>query len=128
MEYTSNTLNLRRLRRRGIYVDSTLKNVYQVDRYFSTSNPRRFNVEIYRAIGKEDFLRRIDVDSTSKSICEDLVYFKRRFNVEISLSTRTVDSSTSNIRRFHVEVSPQAKTTHSKKTVKTTHKKTQKKQ
>jgi len=75
VEYTSNTLNLRRLRRRGIYVDSTLKNVYQVDRYFSTSNPRRFNVEIYRAIGKEDFLRRIDVDSTSKCICADMVYF-----------------------------------------------------
>jgi len=52
------------------------------------------------------FKRRINVDSTSKSICADMVYFKRRFDVEISLSKRTVDSSTSNIRRSHVEVSP----------------------
>jgi len=91
--------------RRGIYVDSTLKNVNHVDRYFSTSNLRRFNVEIYLTIDKVDFLRQIDVDSTSESISADVVYFSRRFNVEVSLSTRTVDSSTSNIRRFNVDVS-----------------------
>jgi len=44
VEYTSNTRNLRRLRRHGIYVDYTLENVRQVD----------------------TFQRRIHVDSTSK--------------------------------------------------------------
>jgi len=78
------------------------------------------------AIGKVSFLRRFDVDSTSKSICADMVYFstsnQRRFYVEKYLcrhgiffnvdstfkfpSTRTFDSSTSNISRFHVDASP----------------------
>jgi len=58
-----------------MYVDSTLKNVHQVDRYFSTSNPCQFNIEIYPAIGKFDFLRRIDVDSTSKSMCGYGIFF-----------------------------------------------------
>jgi len=57
-----------------------------VGRYFLTSNPRRFNVKIYPAIGKVDFLRRIDVDSSSKSVCVDMVYF-----------------STSNQRRYYVK-------------------------
>ena len=94
--------------RRGIYVDSTLNNGQQVDRYFLTSNPRRFNVDIYPAIGRVDCLRRFDVDSTSKSICADMVFFQRRFNVHSTLkfsSTRTVDSSTTNICRFHVDAS-----------------------
>jgi len=86
VEYTSNTRDVRLLRRRGIYIDSTLKNDHQVDRYFSTPNPRLFNVDIYLAIDKKDFLRRIDVDSTSKSICADRVYFstpiQNRFYVE----------------------------------------------
>jgi len=127
-----------------------LKNGHQVNRYFSTSNPRRFNVDIYLAIGQVDFLRQIDVDSTSKSICADIVYFStsnqrlnflineacrfinveyrsiprrgfptvqddfstliaRRFDAEISQSITTVDSSTSNIRPFQVEVSQRCK-------------------
>jgi len=57
-----------------------------VNRYFSTSNPRRFNVDIYPAIGKVDFLRRISVNSTSKIVCVDIVYFQRRINVESEIS------------------------------------------
>jgi len=71
VEYTSNTRNLRRIRR-GIDVESTFKNGHQVDRYLSMSSPRRFNVDIYPVIGLVDFLRRIDVDYTSKSICADM--------------------------------------------------------
>jgi len=73
-----------------------------VDRYFPNSNSCRFNFDIYPANGKVDFLRRFDVDSSSKSICADMVYFSTsilrrkvsvqtwyifqlRFNVEISL-------------------------------------------
>jgi len=33
--------------RRGVYVDSTLKNGHQVNRYFSTSNSRRFEKYIF---------------------------------------------------------------------------------
>ena len=79
-----------------------------MDKYSSTSNLRRLNVVIYPAIGKVDFLRRVDVDSTSKSICADVVYFStsiQQFNVEIPLSIKLVDSSTSNIRGSYVEVS-----------------------
>ena len=95
--------------RRRIYVDSTLRNGHQVERYFSTSIPRRFNVEIFRAIGRVDFSCPTDVDSTSRSICANMVYFstqiQRQLDVEISLSIRPIDSSMSNIRRFHVDVS-----------------------
>jgi len=83
-----------------------VENGHQVDRYFSMSNPRRFNVKIYPAIGKVDFLRRIDVILRRKVSVRIWYIFQRRFNVEISLSPRTVDSSTSNIRRFHVDASP----------------------
>jgi len=72
-----------------------------VARYFSTSNPRRFNVKIYPAISEVDFFtsnrRRFYVE---KYLCKHgifLMSIQRRFNVKISLSIRTVDSSTSNI-------------------------------
>jgi len=76
--------NLRRRRkiRRGIYVDSTLKNGHKVDRYFSTSNPRRLNVDIYPAIGKVDLLRPIDVDSTSKVSVQTWYIFQRQINAD----------------------------------------------
>jgi len=69
-----------------------------------------FNVES-TSIQRSFILRSVRWIFTSKSICADMGYFstsnQRRFNVEISLSTRTVDySSTSNIRRFHVDASP----------------------
>jgi len=70
--------------RHWIYVYSMLKNGHQVDRYLSTSTLRReVSVRIW-------------------------YIFQRRFNHQISLSTRTVDSSTSNIRQFHVDASPTA--------------------
>jgi len=53
-----------------------------VDRFFkATLSLVRFLIDfsleasIYPATGKIDFLRRIDVDSTSKSIYADMVYF-----------------------------------------------------
>jgi len=50
------TRNTRRIKlHSGLYVDSTLKNGHQADRYFSTSHPRRLNVNINTAIGKGDF-------------------------------------------------------------------------
>jgi len=93
--------------RHGIYVYySPLKNGHQMDRYFSTSNPRRFNVEIYPAIGEGDFY----VESTSilrRKVSVRIWYiFQRGINLLISLSTRTVDLSLSNVRRFHVDASP----------------------
>jgi len=116
-------------RRRKFGVEYTLilhwKNGHQVNTYFSTSNSRRFNVDIYLTIGKVDFLRRIDVDSTSKSICADMVYFStsnqrqifpireasRFINVEHTsiprrgFPTVKVDFSTMNARLFDVEIS-----------------------
>jgi len=70
-------------------VESTSKFTLRLVRGIFTSNRRRFYV--------------------GKYLC-GLVYFstsnQRRFNLKISLSTRTVDSSTSSIRRFHVDASP----------------------
>ena len=111
MECTSNTRNLRRLRRRGKFdVEYTLilrrkmfiRWIDTFQRRIHVDSTSKFTLRLVRWI----FLRRIDVDSTSKSISADMVYFSRRFNVEVSLFTRTVDSSTSNICPFHVDASP----------------------
>ena len=67
---------------RRIHVNSTSKFTLRFVRWIYTSNRRRFYVEKY--------------------LCGYGIFF----NVEISLSTRTVDSPTSNIRRFHVDASP----------------------
>jgi len=81
----------------GIYVHSTLKKGHQVGKYFWTSNPRRFNVYIYTAIGKMFlfFLRQIDVNSTSKCICaETIVYFStsiQRWNLPIHNACRFIN-------------------------------------
>ena len=79
-----------------------MKNGHQVDIYFSTSHSRRFNVDIYPAIGKVEFLRKFyvekylrghgiffNVESTStlrrKVSVQTWYIFQRRFNDEISL-------------------------------------------
>jgi len=94
---------------RRIHVDSTSKFTLRLVRWIFTSNRRRFYVKKYLS-GHGIFF---NVESTSILLGKVSVQtwycfhvIQRRFNVEVSLSTRTVDSSTSNIRRFHVDASP----------------------
>jgi len=127
VEHTLNKRNLRR--RRKFDVEYTLILRWKMVIRWTYTFQRRIHVDststsTLRLV--RIFLRRFDVDSTSKRICADMVYFstsnQRRFyvekypckhcvffNVDSTLkfpSTRTVDSSTSNISRFHIDASP----------------------
>jgi len=104
VEYSSNTRNLRRLRRRRKFdVEYTLILRWKVVIRWTGTFQSRINVDIHPAIGKVDFLRRIGF--YVKKHVSDNVYFStsnpRRFNVDVYPAIRCF--LTLSRRRFYVE-------------------------